>query len=87
MRILLDECVPVGLKARLALPGHVCETVPEAGFANKKNGELLELAEGRWDVLLITDRNIKYQQNIAGRDIAILILCARSNRIRDLTLL
>ena len=45
MRILLDECVPVALKRNLVSFGHECQTVREAGFAGKKNGELLTLAE------------------------------------------
>ena len=52
MRILLDECVPVALKRNLASLGHECQTVREAGFAGKKNGKLLTLAESWWDVLL-----------------------------------
>jgi hypothetical protein len=36
------------------------------------------------DVLLSSDRNIKYQQNMAGRDVSILMLCAKSNRMKDL---
>jgi hypothetical protein len=45
---------------------------------------LLALAEGKWDVLLTNDKNIKYQQNMAGRTIAILILSSNSNRLSDL---
>jgi len=44
-----------------------CQTARRAGYGSKKNGELLALAEGQWDVLLTSDRNIKYQQNMAGR--------------------
>jgi len=40
--------------------------------------------EGRWDVLLTNDRNIQYQQNMSGRNVSVLILCAKSNRIKDL---
>lgn len=40
--------------------------------------------EGRWDVLITNDRNIRYQQNMSGRNVSILILCAKSNRIKDL---
>jgi len=43
VRVLLDECMPRRLKRELI--GHECQTVPEAGFSGKKNGELLELAE------------------------------------------
>ena len=84
MRILIDECLPVALKGNLTEMGHECKTVRHAGFGSKKNGELLTLAEGRWDVLLTSDRNIKYQQNMTGRTVSILILCAKSNRMKDL---
>ena len=84
MKILVDECLPAALKETLTALGHECETVRRAGYGSKKNGELLSLAEGQWDVLLTRDRNIKYQQNMAGRNISILILCAKSNRMKDL---
>jgi predicted nuclease of predicted toxin-antitoxin system len=42
MRVLLDECLPRKLKNDL--PGHAARTVPEMGWAGKKNGELLQLA-------------------------------------------
>jgi len=84
MRILIDECLPAGLKKSLAALGHECETVRQAGYGAKKNGELLSLMEGQWDVLLSNDRNIKHQQNMSGRNVSILVLCARSNRIQDL---
>ncbi len=84
MKILIDECLPVGLKASLTELGHECQTVRQAGFGSKRNGELLTLAEGRWNVLLTSDRNIKHQQNMTGRSVAILILCGKSNRMRDL---
>ncbi len=64
--------------------GHECETVRRAGYGSKKNGELLSIAEGRWDVLLTSDRNIKYQQSMTGRKVSILILCAQSDRMKDL---
>jgi predicted nuclease of predicted toxin-antitoxin system len=84
MRVLIDECLPAGLKDAIAGLGHECETVRRAGYGSKKNGELLSLAEGKWDVLLTSDRNIKHQQNMTGRGVAILILCAKSNRLPDL---
>ncbi len=64
--------------------GHECQTVRQAGYGSKKNGELLTLAEGRWNVLLTSDRNIKYQQNMMGRSVSIVILCAKTNRMKDL---
>jgi predicted nuclease of predicted toxin-antitoxin system len=84
MKILIDECLPDALKENIAVLGHECQTVRKAGFGSKKNGELLTLAEAHWDVLLTSDRNIKYQQNMTGRRVSILILCAKSNRMTDL---
>jgi predicted nuclease of predicted toxin-antitoxin system len=83
MKILIDECVPAGLGAVLRERGYECDTVREAGFGSKKNGELLKLAEGNWNVFLTIDRNIKYQQNVSGRKIGILILRVKSNRLPD----
>lgn len=84
MRILIDECLPAPIIDSLTPFGHECKTVREIGLGSKKNGELLALAEGEWDVLLTNDKNIKYQQNMEGRRISILILSAKSNRLRDL---
>jgi len=84
MRVLIDECLPAGLKDSLVALGYEAETVRRAGYGAKKNGELLSLMEGRWDVLLTNDRNIQYQQSMTGRNVSILILCAKSNRIKDL---
>jgi predicted nuclease of predicted toxin-antitoxin system len=46
MKILVDECLPIELKGTLAAMGHECQTVQQAGFGSKKNGELLTVAEG-----------------------------------------
>jgi len=79
MKILIDECLPAELKAHVIALGHECQTVRQAGLGAKKNGELLRLAEGRWDVLLTDDQNMKYQQNMAGRSVCILILRVKSS--------
>ncbi len=50
-----------------------------------ENGELLDIAQADFDVLLTTDKGIKYQQNFTGRDIAVITLRARDNRIPTLT--
>jgi predicted nuclease of predicted toxin-antitoxin system len=84
MKILIDECLPAALRGTLTAMGHECETVRRAGYGSKKSGELLAIAEGRWDVLLTSDRRIKYQQNMAGRRLSIVVLRAKSNRVRDL---
>src|ERR1700728_413593 len=83
MRILLDECIPRKLK--YSLPDQQCQTVPEAGLAGKKNGTLLNLAEsGGVEIFVTMDKGLEYEQNLAGRSIAILILRAMSNRLAAL---
>ena len=83
MRVLLDECIPRKLKHSLL--DHECHTVPEAGLAGRKNGFLLDLAEkAGFEIFVIMDRGLEYQQNLAGRSIAILVLRGKSNRLADL---
>jgi len=84
MRLLLDECLPRRTKFLVAESGHECETVRDAGFSGKENGELIALAEKKFNVLITIDKNIRYQQNIAGRNIAILIIRAASNDLDDI---
>ena len=84
MRVLIDECAPRELKLVLTAAGLECLTVQEAGWSGKENGELLALAESEFDVLVSIDQNIRYQQNLTGRRIAIVILRAPSNRLADL---
>ena len=79
MRVLLDECVPRGLRAEL--PGHEVKTVAEAGWAGVKNGALLQLAATQFDVLLTVDRRLEYQQNFSGLTIAVIVVEAPSNDI------
>ena len=85
MKILIDECAPRALKRNLTAHGHDCLTVQEAGWSGKENGELLALAEGKFDVLVTLDTNLNYQQNLAGHKIAMVILLARSNRLDQLS--
>ena len=83
MKILLDECIP--RKLNFSLRDNECQTVPESGFAGKKNGTLLGLAENAgFEVFVTMDKGLEYEQNLAGRSIAILILRAKSNRLADL---
>jgi hypothetical protein len=79
MRVLLDECVPRAL--RQELPGHEVKTVAEAGWAGLKNGELLRNAAAQFDVLLTVDRNLEYQQTLAGTMLGVIVLHAASNDI------
>jgi len=82
-KLLLDECIPRKLKSHLS--GYDCVTVPEAGWAGKKNGELLSLAENAgFQVFVSLDQGIEFQQNLTGRNIAVILLRAKSNRLADL---
>ena len=83
MRILLDECVPRPL--RRELPGHDVRTVPEMGWSGKKNGELLQLmAQQAFEVFVTVDQNLRFQQNLAGAGVGIIVLVAPTNRLADL---
>ena len=84
MKVLVDECAPKALKTFLTKRGHECRTVQEAGWSGKENGELLALAETEFDVLVTVDTNLRYQQNLAGRRIAIVVLQSSSNRLEHL---
>ncbi len=79
MRILLDECVHAGLKR--ALKEHKVQTVPEAGWSGVKNGKLLALISGRFDVFLTIDQNIRHPQNRTELPFAILFVSVPDNRI------
>jgi len=84
MRILIDECAPRALKKHLMNHGHECRTVQEEGWSGKQNGELLRLAEAAFDVLVTVDTNLRYQQSLADRGIAIVLLQSSSNRLEHL---
>jgi len=84
MKLLLDECVPRTLKPSLSVEGHICSTVPESGFAGKTNGELLSLAEASFDVFITLDTGLRFQQNLTGRRLGILVIRCKSNRLADI---
>lgn len=86
MRVLIDECVDE--RMRHFFPEHDCQTVRFAGMAGLKNGRLLAAAESAgFEVILTVDQNIPEQQNLTGRGIAVIILCAPTNQLRDLKML
>jgi hypothetical protein len=73
MKLLLDECVPVQI--RNALPEHEIHSATDPQWRGLSNGELLRLAEQReFTVIIVADKNMRYQQNLSGRAIAILEL-------------
>lgn len=78
MRILLDECVPWPM--RRLLTGHECTTAQKRGWGGVKNGDLIRLAEGEFDLFITSDQNLRYQQNLAGRRLPILVLSTNDLR-------
>jgi predicted nuclease of predicted toxin-antitoxin system len=83
MRILLDECVPRPLKRHL--PEYDIQTVTEMGWAGTKNGELLKrMQQAQFTILLTTDQNLRYQQNLQQAGVAVVVMRAAKNRIPDL---
>jgi len=80
LRILVDECLPEDLLGWL--PEWDVRMVQQMGWAGVKNGELLRRAEGQFDLFLTADKNLRYQQNLKGRRLAILLL--PTNRLKVL---
>jgi hypothetical protein len=73
MRVLFDNGTPRGVAPALAV--HAVEEARARGWDTLRNGELLDAAEAAgFDVLLTTDRNIPYQQNLTGRKLAIVVI-------------
>ena len=59
---------------------HNCTSVQAEGWSGIRNGELLNRAEGRFELFITSDQNIRYQQNLSGRKIAILELSTNDLR-------
>lgn len=73
MRIPFDQGTPAPL--RRSLPSHSIQTAHELGWSSLSNGDLLAAAQREhFDALVTTDKNLRYQQNLADRRIAILVL-------------
>lgn len=82
MNILFDENFPQPM--RRFLLNHTVRTAQHMGKDGIENGNLLDVAQSEFDVLLTTDKGIKYQQNFTGRAIAVITLRARDNLIPTL---
>lgn len=77
MRVLFDQGTPLPLRNHLH--GHHIASAHELGWGNLQNGELLQQAEAQgFEVLITTDQNLRYQQNLAVRKIGIVVLGATS---------
>jgi predicted nuclease of predicted toxin-antitoxin system len=82
VKVLLDECVDWRLARDIA--GHEVKTARQMGWTTIKNGELLALAAGQFEVFVTVDRNLSFQQNLVSYSIAVVVLCAKTNRLVDL---
>lgn len=78
MKVLFDECLPKRLKQ--AFHGHGIKTVPEMGWAGKTNGELLQLAKGKFETFVTVDQNLQYQQNLETSGMAVVLIRVKNNR-------
>jgi len=81
VKVILDESVPRTLAG--LLEGHEVTTVPLRGWRSKENGELLGLASDEFDVFVTADQNLRYQQNLSGFDLGVVVLAAPQNRIES----
>lgn len=73
MRVLFDKSAPYGLIRHLE--GHEVSTAEQCGWGRLENGDLLTVAEqSGYDLFLTADKNLRYQQNLAGRKISLLVL-------------
>jgi hypothetical protein len=77
MRILFDQGTPLPLRRHL--PHHDVVTAAEAGWSQLSNGDLLAAATGAgFEVLVTTDQNLRYQQNLMNRGLAVVVLMTTS---------
>ncbi len=82
MRILLDECVDWRLLRDLSQ--HDVQSARQAGLSSTDDGSVLRHAQVEFDVLITTDKNLAFQQNVGQFKIAVVVLQGRSSRLRDL---
>jgi len=82
VKVLLDQNSPRAL--RQFLVGHDVKTAREMGWETISNGLILQMAEAEFGLMITADKNIRYQQNLSGRKLAILVL--PTNRWAELRL-
>ena len=82
MRVLLDSCVPRGLREELA--SHQVRTAPEVGWGDLDNSDLLDAMAGKFDALVTVDKGLPQQHEIGVRSFGVVVLRATSNRLSDL---
>lgn len=73
MLILLDHSVPQPLRAYL--PAHTVHTAEQLGWDRLPDGQMMTLAEeGGYELLITCDKRLRYQQNLTGRNLSVLVL-------------
>ena len=73
MRVLFDQATPVTIRSFLV--GHTVRTAAQQEWDTLKNGDLLTVTEqAGFEVFLTTDKNVRYQQNMVGRTIAVVVI-------------
>ena len=83
MLLLHDECVPRPLKRDLI--GHDARHVVDMGWSSKRNGELLRLMlAAQFAALLTVDQGLEFQQNLRASGVGVIVLLAKTNRIKEL---
>jgi hypothetical protein len=83
VRVLLDESVPRQLTKFLG--NHEVSTVPKAGWAGMKNGELMTRAASEFDAFITGDQGIEFQQSYRDLDLGVVVLVAPDNRVETIT--
>jgi hypothetical protein len=74
LRVLIDNCVPRPL-SRFLTSMYLVTEARKRGWARLQNGDLLSAGEDAgFDILVTTDKNMRYQQNLTGRTIAVVLL-------------
>lgn len=77
MRILFDQGTPAPLRRHLH--PHQVDTTAEREWSTISNGDLLKLAESDgYEIFITTDQNLRYQQNLTGRKLGIVVLMGAS---------
>jgi hypothetical protein len=79
MKVLLDECIDWRLSRDIV--GHDVKTLRQMGWTSIQNGDLLALAAQHFDVFVTVDRNLSFQQPLRSYPMAVVVLCAQSNRL------
>ena len=77
MKILLDNCTPATLRRHFI--GYDVTLAVEEGWEEFRNGDLLQVAQSEFDVIISVDANIKYQQRLAEYEIALIVLRSFKN--------